>query len=160
MLRTRRSIFIVLTHVVVGSPWQGAIATLARAELVIHKDGTKLYHRATCPIVRDTTGVLLLTRGQAESRGSTPHADCDPSNPKATPAPDAAAPSPVTVYVDDPRYYHGRTCTRLDPASTTVKALPLEAAATSHWPCPACKAPIYKRNVEPAVPGTNRRRGG
>lgn len=42
----------------------------------------------------------------------------------------------------------------------TVKALPLEAAVKSHWPSAACRAPIFKQKVEPAVPGTNRRRGG
>lgn len=133
----------------------------ASQELVIHKAGTDLYHRPTCPVVKDNAaGALALSRAQAEARGYKPHPECDPANPKAvTPGPgQTAAPAPVAVYVDGPKYYHRKTCAKLDLKA--VKSLTLEAAARTHWPCPACKAPVFKRGTEPAVPGTNRRRGG
>ena len=142
-------------------------AAPAQPELVLHKEGTTLYHRPACPVVREGAGVLALTRGQAELRGLKPHPACDPANPKAVRPPPADAPPeanapapPVTVYIAGPKYYHRQTCRRIDGSSASVKAVPLTAAAKTHWPCPVCKAPVLKRSTEPAVPGTNRRRGG
>jgi len=163
MLCMRRSALVVLTFAVAlaGPVWMVGTPAIAQGELVIHKDGTKLYHRPNCVVVRDVEGVLLLTRAQAEARGYKPHPDCDPANPSApSPSAQPQLQPPITVYVVDPKYYHRKTCPKIDAASTTVKAVTLEAAAKSHWPCPDCKAPVFKKNVEPAVPGTNRRRGG
>lgn len=134
--------------------WQG--------ELVLHKEGSGLYHRPGCPVVRDSAGILALSRAQAEARGYKPHPECDPSNPRAVPPAKSAPtipPAPITVFVDGPKYYHRKSCPKLDASSSSLKAVTLEAAAKTHWPCPACKPPIFKRNTEPAVPGTNRRRG-
>lgn len=125
--------------------------------MVIHKDGTPLYHRADCPVVAGSTqGVLAMTRAQAESRGYKPHDACDPANPKAPTAKEKEA--PPAVYLDDSRYYHRETCSRLPSDRKGVKAASLEVAGKSHWPCPACKPPVRKRSAEPAVPGTERRR--
>ena len=138
----------------------------AQSELVIHKEGTKLYHRPGCPVVREGTGVLALSRGQAEARGYKPHPECDPSTATA-PAGSAARPdkgppaaqAPVTVYVETSKYYHRKDCRRV-AATSEIKPVALDAAAKSHWPCPVCRPPILKKSAEPAIPGTNRRRGG
>ena len=132
----------------------------AQSELVIYKEGTKLYHRAGCPLISSGVGVLALTRAQAEARGYKPHADCDPANPRSRPSPTPKAQPSIAVFVDGPKYYHRKSCPKLDTGSTSLKAIKLEAAAKTHWPCPACKPPKLKRTTEPAIPGTNRRRGG
>ena len=135
----------------------------SQGELVIHKDGTGLYHRPGCPVIADASDVLVLSRAQAESRGYKSHPDCDPANPsvpqrggstgRATPAS-----SPEIVYLGDAKYYHRKDCSRLKGVDSP-KTSTLQAAAKSHWPCPACKPPIFKKSAEPAIPGTNRRRG-
>src|SRR5690349_7939245 len=90
----------------------------SQSELVIVKEGTTVYHRPGCPVIRDGGEVMAMTRAQAEARKYTAHPDCDPSNPKA-PAPKAAPPPPVTVYVvDGSKYYHRKDCKKLtDPAA-------------------------------------------
>jgi hypothetical protein len=169
--RQTAAAFLTLVAALSDGAWFGVMPAAAQAELVLHKEGTPFYHRPTCPIVRRGVGVLALTRGQAEARGYKAHPDCDPSNRKGSSAADGvAAPSappparaaepPIVVYVDGPKYYHRKTCPKLDASSKTLKQVTLERGAKTHWPCPTCKAPIFRRNVEPAVPGTNRRRGG
>src|SRR5690349_21019887 len=125
----------------------------AQSELVIVKDGTKVYHRPGCPVVRDTTDVMAMTRAQAEGRKYTAHPDCDPANPKA-PVAKAAPPPPVTVYVvDGAKYYHRKDCKKLtDPAA--AKAVSLETVGKSYWPCPDCRPPVRQKSTENAVPGT------
>jgi hypothetical protein len=133
--------------------WNGI--THAQSELVIHKDGTKLYHRPGCPVVLDLAGVLAMTRAQAEARGYKAHPDCDPANPNA-PAPRAAPPPPATVYVDGSKYYHRKDCSKLtDPK--TVKAVSVEVAGKVQWPCPTCKPPVRRKSTENAVPRTKHR---
>jgi hypothetical protein len=127
---------------------------VVQSELVIHKEGTKLYHRPSCPVIRDGVGILAMTRAQAEARGYTAHPDCDPENPKA-PAPRAAPPPPVTVYVDGTKYYHRKDCSTLATAKD-VKAVSLEVAGKAQWPCPVCKPPIRQKSTENAIPGTKR----
>src|SRR5687768_11345436 len=73
-------------------------------QLVIHKEGSREYHRPRCDVVRDGKNVLALTLGQAEARGLRSHTACekDPSADAATPTGSAGrkpAP-PVFVYVD------------------------------------------------------------
>jgi hypothetical protein len=135
-------------------------APSAQSELVIHVQGTKLYHRPGCPDLGDSKNVLAMTRAQAESRGYKQHETCDPANPDAPRAAGRSA-APVTVYLDGSRYYHRSTCSRLpddeDEKKKKVKAASLEVAGKSHWPCPTCKPPVRKRSAEPAVPGTERR---
>jgi hypothetical protein len=127
----------------------------AQSEMVLHKEGTRLYHRASCPVVQDMKGVVAMTRAQASSRGYTAHPDCDPENPNA-PAAKAPPPKPETVYLDGSKYYHRKTCAKIaDPKS--VKAVDLEVAAKSQWPCPTCRPPVRKKTTEPAVPGRIRR---
>ena len=127
----------------------------SQSELVIVKEGTRLYHRPGCPVIRDGNGVTAMTRAQAEGKQYTAHLDCDPSNPKA-PAPKAAPPPPATVYLDGSKYYHRKDCKRLkDPAA--AKAVSLEDVGKSYWPCPDCRPPVRQKSTENAVPGTKRR---
>ena len=128
----------------------------AQSELVIYKEGSKQYHRPSCPVVADMKGVVAMTRAQAEARKYTPHEGCDPANPNATPP--KAAPRPETVYLDGSKYYHRKTCSRLEGAKN-VKAASLESAGKEQWPCPTCKPPVRRRSIENAVPGTKRRGG-
>jgi hypothetical protein len=133
-----------------------ASTPLAQSEFVIHKEGTKLYHRPSCPVVIDMRGVLAMTRAQAEARGYTAHRDCDPNNPNA-PAPKAPPPPPATVYLDGTKYYHRKTCSTLrDPKA--AKAVSLESVGKTHWPCPTCRPPVRRRSTENAIPGTKRGR--
>jgi hypothetical protein len=134
-----------------------APAISSQSELVIVKEGEKVYHRPGCPAVRDGVGVTAMTRAQAEGRQLTAHPDCDPSNPKA-PAPKAAPPPPVTVYLDGSKYYHRKDCKKLtDPAA--AKPVSLEVAGKTHWPCPECRPPVRQKSRENAIPGTKRRGG-
>ena len=129
-----------------------------QSELVIHKDGSAVYHRAGCPVLKDMTGVTAMTRAQAESRGHKPHPDCDPAQQKSdgrsAPAPPAP---PPTVYLDAGRYYHRKDCAKLDANGKRIRSASLESAGKSHWPCPTCRPPVRKKSAEPAVPGTGRR---
>ena len=158
--RSARTLGLVLIFLAAGSAGSGS-----QSELVIYKEGTKLYHWPGCPVVAGSSDVLALSRAQAEGRGYKAHPECDPSNPAAPPKSRAAtgrpagpAPSEV-VYLGDAKYYHRKDCTRLKGVANP-KSVTLAMAAKSHWPCPACKAPILKRSNEPAIPGTNRRRDG
>jgi hypothetical protein len=128
---------------------------LTQSELVVHKEGTTLYHRPSCPLILDGAGVLAMTRAQAEARGYKPHPDCDPANPK--PSARRVTPSPpATVYVDGAKYYHRKDCSKLtDPKAR--KAVSLDIVGKTHWPCPACRPPIRQRGAENAVPGTKPR---
>jgi hypothetical protein len=135
-----------------------AAPPFAQSELVIHKEGTKLYHRAGCPVLKDATDIVAMTRAQAESRGYKPHADCDPEQQKAAAAPEPGVPpAPVTVYLDSGKYYHRKDCPKLDARSKQARSESLETAGKSHWPCPVCRPPVRKKSTEPAVPGTGRR---
>lgn len=127
-------------------------ATLAQ-ELVLHKEGTSLYHRPSCDVVRGGEGVLAMSRGQAEARGLKPHPECDPSRapqPAADPAnPSTGAPvpprtpqPPVFVFVDSGKQYHREGCKQL---GKNPRKLALDEAAKQKWPCPKCKPPIRKR---------------
>jgi len=129
-----------------------------QSELVIYKEGSTVYHRAGCPVLKDMTGVTAMTRAQAESRGHKAHPDCDPAQQKADgrSAPVPGAPPP-TVYLDDGRYYHRKDCAKLDASGKRVRSASLETAGKSHWPCPDCRPPVRKKSAEPAVPGTGRR---
>ncbi len=140
-----------------------ARAASAQSELVIVKDGTKEYHRPSCAVVRDGRDVLAMTRAQAESRGFTPHAACDPSNPAASSTMEGGSagtargkpPAPVFVYVSPgDTKYHRDTCRKL--AAERRKVTVEEAATTKHWPCPVCRPPIRKKG-EPIVPPRSRR---
>ncbi len=137
---------------VVGALWCAAVA--AQSELVIYKEGTNLYHRAGCDVIRDMKGVVAMTRAQAESRGYKAHPDCDPAVSKpdapASPASAAAAaaqpkPAPQIVYVDGGKYYHRKDCRRLAANPKAARAEPLEVAGKSLWPCPDCRPPVRPR---------------
>jgi len=152
--RSRRMVAAVAAYLLLC-----AAAAPAQSELVIHLEGTKLYHRAGCPVVKDGKGVMALTRAQAEARGLRAHADCDPAQQptgQKDPSAKPAGPAPV-VYLDGSRYYHRKSCKELGADPKSVKEASLEEAAKSHWPCPTCKPPIRQRPGGPAVPGTGRR---
>lgn len=131
------------------------IPVLAAAQtLVIHKQGTREYHRPWCPVIRDGKGVLALTLGQANGRGLRPHAECDKEPPGiAGTTGDNGSPgkpvAPVFVYVDGKKYYHRQDCAkRSGPLGREM----LDVAAKTHWPCPACRPPVRKKSDGPAVP--------
>ncbi|MGB2713651.1 MAG: hypothetical protein WBC51_05695 [Vicinamibacterales bacterium] len=132
-----------------------ALPTLASAQtLVIHKEGTREYHRAWCPAIRDGKGVMALTLGQANARGLKPHAECDKEPPTAAGTTGDGAllgkPSgPVFVFVDGTKYYHREDCAK---RSGSMKREALDAAAKTHWPCPACRPPVRKKGEGPAIP--------
>ena len=136
-----------------------APAEAGQSELVIYKEGTGLYHRPGCPLLKDATDVMAMTRAQAEARGHKPHADCDPAQkPEGAPA-KSPPPASVTVYLNDGRYYHRKDCPKLQEAGKQVSSESLEKAGRSHWPCPTCRPPVRRKSAEPAVPGTGRRGG-
>lgn len=124
-----------------------AAAFAVAQELVLHKEGTDVYHRPACAVVRDGVGVLAMSRGQAESRGLKAHADCDPARqPKPDPAAPssapAASPSPVFVWVDAGKQYHREGCKQL---RKDARKMALDDAAKTRWPCAKCRPPIRKR---------------
>lgn len=134
-----------------------AVEAGGQSEMVIHKQGTRLYHRPGCPVVADTKGVLALTRTQAESRGYKPHPECEAASPDAAGPDGKGKPAPPeTVYLDGSRYYHRKTCAKLegkafatpDGKRDGIKSASLEVAGKSHWPCPTCKPPIRKRSAD------------
>lgn len=124
----------------------------AQTELVIHKEGTEWYHRASCPVVKDGVGVLLLSRGQAEARGWKQHPECDPEKVRAQDeATSAKRPAAALefVHVSDSKYYHRENCRNLGAES---KRVALEEAGKKYWPCPVCKPPVRRKSDGPAVP--------
>ena len=164
MLRTRRGAVILLSQSAAAAALGlvSAARLAGQSELVVHKEGTTLYHRPGCPVIRGGANVLALTRAQAESRGYTSHPDCDPANAKVPSESKGRTETQpgVTVYVAGPTYYHRKSCPKLAAASSPPTAQPLETALKTHWPCPTCKAPVFKRTVDAPVLGTTRRRGG
>ncbi len=136
----------------------GISSVSGQSELVIHKEGTTLYHWPSCPVVRGGAGLLALSRAQAESRGYKPHSDCNPANSESPDATRKPQPQPVTVYLDGSKYYHRKTCSTLQ-TDRTPKGVSVEIAGKSHWPCPSCKPPIRTRSRMPAAPVTDRRGG-
>ena len=80
-----RVLLAALAFLVVSAP-----AASAQSELVIYKEGTGLYHRPGCPVLKDATNVMAMTRAQAEARGHKAHADCDPDQKKPEGAPGKA----------------------------------------------------------------------
>jgi hypothetical protein len=146
-----RVLLAVLAFLVAAAP-----AASGQSELVIYKESTGLYHRPGCPALKDATDVMAMTRAQAEARKHKAHADCDPDQQKSAGAPaQGAPPAPVTVYLNDSKYYHRKDCPKLKGAK--VKSESLETAGRSHWPCPDCRPPVRRKSAEPAVPGTGRR---
>ena len=128
----------------------------AQSELVIYKEGTDLYHRPGCPVIStDATGVVAMTRAQAEARGykAAPRLRSRQKKPERRPRRAARPQPPVTVYLNDGKYYHRKDCPKLD-GREAVKSESLEKAGKSHWPCPDCRPPVRKKSAEPAVPGT------
>ena len=77
-----RVLFAALAFLVAAAP-----AEAGQSELVIYKEGTGLYHRPGCPLLKDATDVLAMTRAQAEARGHKPHSDCEPDQKKPEGAP-------------------------------------------------------------------------
>lgn len=138
----------LFASVLLASP-SPAAAQAGQPELVIHKEGTKLYHRPGCDTVRDGKGVLALTRGQAEARGLKAHEACDPAAKGGTSPGSSATSDPIHVYVDKSKYYHRESCSRLQKDS---KPLELDVAGKTHWPCPRCRPPVRKRHSDPAIP--------
>ena len=120
--------------------------TGAAQDLVLHKEGTSLYHRPWCEVVRDGRGVLALSRGQANGRGLKPHAECDREPPQQSPVTSdearAGDKAPVYVFVDAGKHYHREGCAKL---GRTPRKVALAEAGRKLWPCPACKPPIRKR---------------
>ena len=133
-----------------------AASATAQSELVIYKDGGSVYHRPGCPALKDMTGVVAMTRGQAEGRGYKPHEECDPERQKPD-APQKPAAPPPPVYLSDGRYYHRKDCTKLGRDPKRIRSESLEVAGKTHWPCPVCRPPVRRKSAEPAVPGTGRR---
>jgi hypothetical protein len=131
--------------------------TTGQSELVIYKEGSSVYHRPGCPALKDPTGVMAMTRAQAESRGYKPHAECDPERKPTDGAQEAPAAPPPTVYWSDSRYYHRKDCVKLATDPKRIHSESLEVAGKTHWPCPVCKPPVRKRSANPAAPGTGRR---
>jgi hypothetical protein len=138
-----------------------AANALAQSELVIAKEGTSLYHRPGCVVIRDMEGILAMTRAQAEARGYKAHPDCDPARqPPAATASGPRGPSQpeaITVYLDGSKYYHRKDCAKLKAKGRAIEAKPLEVAGKMQWPCPTCKPPVRRKSTEPAVRGTGRR---
>jgi hypothetical protein len=124
------------------------VALAVAQELVLHKEGTDVYHRPACAVIRDGDGVLAMSRGQAEARGLKPHADCDPAKqpqPRAvapTPRTPGSSPASVAVWVDGGRYYHREGCKQLGKGT---RKMALDEAAKARWPCTKCCPPIRKR---------------
>jgi hypothetical protein len=138
--RLLRPVLLAIAAAGVGPP----IAAV-QSELVIYKERSQLYHRPGCEVIRDGTGVLALTRAQAEARGYKPHPDCDPEQRKPDAPGDKAAARPQTVYVDGTKYYHRKECKRLEAKPKAVRAESLDAAGKAYWPCPDCRPPVRKR---------------
>lgn len=171
---TRRLSPLRLTALLLSMTATSGAAAQGQSELVIHKEGTTLYHRPACPVVQDmkpgvaggpgaagaavvaVVAVVAMTRAQAEARSYNAHPDCDPANPKA-PAPKPPTAPPQTVYLDASKYYHRKTCEKLADAKSVTPAT-LDEVGKSRWPCPACSPPVRKKSSEAAVPGAIRRR--
>lgn len=117
-------------------------APSAQSELVIVKEGTKMYHRPGCPVISDGKGVLAMTRAQAEGRGYKAHPDCDPSRVTAG-GESKGTPGPVFVFVDaGGKLYHREKCRRL---GKDAKKVALDDVWRKYWPCGVCKPPIRQR---------------
>ena len=125
-----------------------SVSVRAQVELVLQKEGSAEYHRPGCPLVKDSVGVLALSRAQAESRGLKPHEACDPVKVAGGEKAGRGEAPPVHVLLDRSKYYHRDTCKKI---KGQTKRVTLELAAKSRWPCPVCKPPI-RRRPSPAIP--------
>jgi hypothetical protein len=125
-----------------------------QSEVVIVKQSTGEYHRATCADVNDGKGVLAMTRAQAEARGFKAHGACVNAPPPSSEV-ESKPPKPAAVYVftDAGKYYHRAGCAKLGPSPKRVL---LDDAGKKLWPCPVCRPPIRKKTDEEPL-GTRRR---
>lgn len=115
----------------------------AQSEMVIALEGTPLYHRPGCDLVRNGKNALAMTRAQAEARGLKPHAQCDPSQSAQNDPGGSPAAKPAMVLIDvDGKFYHRDKCAKL---SKTTKRVTVTEASKEHWPCRTCKPPIRPR---------------
>ena len=55
-----RVLFAALAFLVAAAP-----AEAGQSELVIYKEGTGLYHRPGCPLLKDATDLMAMTRAQS-----------------------------------------------------------------------------------------------
>lgn len=110
-------------------------------EYVLVKKGSNEYHRPGCEGVRDTSNVVAMTRGDAESRGMKPHAACDPSKAQGD---KSAAKTPDVFVAPGDKRYHRESCAKLGKPR---QRLALDEAGRKYWPCPVCKPPIRKRGA-------------
>jgi hypothetical protein len=126
----------------------------SQGRLVIVTEGTKQYHRPSCPIVREgkRQDIVAMNVGQAELRGFKPHSACESADPIAPSAPAQRSVEEkqraLFVYTSpgDSRY-HKENCARLGKER---KKLALEEAGKKLWPCSICRPPVRKRT--PAIP--------
>jgi hypothetical protein len=131
---------------------QPGSATASELVIVREQETPKRYHRPGCDVIRDGKGVLAMTRAQAESRGYTPHRECDPSAAPATagaPAAGRGAAAEPNVMIDAAgKYYHRENCPRIGPSPRKVAL----KDAGKRWPCPSCKPPVRKPVEAPLIP--------
>ena len=114
-----------------------------QSEMVVQREGTALYHRPTCDLVRGVRDVLAMTRAQAESRGLKPHADCDPAKNPPPPEGTPTGAKLAMVLIDvGGQYYHRDKCEKL---SRNSKRVSVTEAYKKYWPCRTCKPPIRPR---------------
>lgn len=129
-------------------------ATAAQGQLVIATEGTRQYHRPSCPLVREgkQQDIVAMNLGQANARGYKPHPAChseDAGNETGSteePAPERQPRVFVYTAPNDTRY-HKENCAKLGKERRKVA---LEEAGKKLWPCSECRPPVRKRT--PAIP--------
>jgi methylphosphotriester-DNA--protein-cysteine methyltransferase len=130
------------------------LTAIPQGRLVIVTEGTKQYHRPSCPVVRDgkQKDIIAMNVGQAELRGYKAHPGCESAESEAQGGAAQSAGEekqpPVFVYTapGDTRY-HKETCRRLGKER---KKVALAEAGKKLWPCSVCRPPVRKRT--PAIP--------
>jgi hypothetical protein len=137
----RRGILLTACSLVFTA--MGPIAPQAQSEMVVQRDGTKMYHRPSCDQVRDVRDILAMTRAQAEARGLKAHEACDPAKNPTSQAGAPAAEKPAMVLIDvGGQFYHRDKCEKL---SKNTRRVAVTEAYKKHWPCRTCKPPIRPR---------------
>jgi hypothetical protein len=115
--------------------------TAATGAYVVVWPGSKEFHTASCPLIKEAKGVSLMTRGQANGKGYTPHKACHDTAQSAGAGANGTTESAESVYVaKSDTKYHRADCKVLPK---DAKRMPLnKEAVRGRWPCTVCKPPV------------------
>lgn len=106
---------------------------------VVMVDGSREYHTPGCALVRGNATSKLLSFGDAEAKGITPHAECHASaSGKANAPPSSAVGASAAYWLDvKTRRYHRAGCSLIGLPRVQISLA--RAGEQKYLPCRSCR---------------------